>query len=73
MYYGVKEVRNMILLERIKELGDIHGIDFIGVAGISQVENEIKAIGGELASDFPRALSIGIVLPNSIEYLVEII
>lgn len=31
----------MGLLERIKELGDIHGIDFIGVAGISQVQNEI--------------------------------
>lgn len=61
----------MSLLERIQELGDIHGIDFIGVAGISQVQNEIKQISGQLISDFPRALSIGIVLQDSIVNLLK--
>lgn len=61
----------MSLLERIQELGDIHGIDFIGVAGISQVQNEIKQISGQLIYDFPRALSIGIVLQDSIVNLLK--
>lgn len=68
---NVRGVRNMDLLEKIKELGDIHGIDFIGVAGIRNVENEIKEIGGSLVSDFPRALSIGIILPKSIVNLLD--
>lgn len=61
----------MELLDKIKDLGDIHGIDFIGVAGISQVKNEIEEIGGSLASDFPRAISIGIVLPKGIVNLLD--
>ncbi|EKQ57966.1 MULTISPECIES: 4Fe-4S double cluster binding domain-containing protein [unclassified Clostridium] len=61
----------MSLLERIKELGDIHGIDFIGVAGISQVSNEIREISGSLLYDYPRALSIGIVLQKSIVDLLK--
>ncbi|MDP4146498.1 MAG: 4Fe-4S double cluster binding domain-containing protein [Bacillota bacterium] len=61
----------MNLLERIKELGDYHGIDFIGVAGISEVQNEINEISGSLIYDYPRALSIGIVLQNSIVNLLE--
>ncbi|WP_297421056.1 4Fe-4S double cluster binding domain-containing protein [Clostridium sp.] len=61
----------MSLLERIKELGDIHGIDFIGVAGISQVSNEIREISGSLLCDYPRALSIGIVLQKSIVDLLK--
>jgi epoxyqueuosine reductase QueG len=68
--YGM-EMKNMNLLERIKELGDIHGIDFIGVAGISDVKDEIKEISGSLISNYPRALSIGIALPNSIIDLLE--
>lgn len=61
----------MDLLKRIEELGDIHGIDFIGVAGISQVQKEIKKISGSSICDFPRALSIGIVLPKSIIELLS--
>lgn len=61
----------MNTLERIKELGDIHGIDFIGVAAISHVKNEIKEITGSLIADFPRALSIGIILQKSIVNLLD--
>lgn len=61
----------MELLENIQKIGDLHGIDFIGVAGISKYRHEIEKIGGSLVGDFPRALSIGIVLPNSIVNLLE--
>ncbi|MCX8129715.1 MAG: 4Fe-4S dicluster domain-containing protein [Clostridia bacterium] len=61
----------MRLIERIKELGDNYGIDFIGVAGINQVRNEINDISGSLISDFPRALSIGIILQKSIVNLLN--
>lgn len=61
----------MELLEKLRQLGDLHGIDFIGVAGISKFKNEIEEMGGLLVGDFPRALSIGIVLPKSIVNLLE--
>lgn len=61
----------MGLFERIKELGELHGIDYIGVAGISNIKNEIRVISGSLTDDYPRALSIGIVLPNSIVNLLK--
>ena len=61
----------MDLLKKINELGDFYGIDFIGVAGISQVKNEIKDISGKVIEDFPRALSIGIRLQDSIIDLLE--
>lgn len=61
----------MGLLKRIKELGAIHGIDFIGVAGISNVANKIRDISGSLLDDFPRALSIGIILQKGIVDLLN--
>lgn len=61
----------MELLEKVRQLGDMHGIDFIGVAGISKFKSEIESMGGLLVGDFPRALSIGIVLPKSIVTLLE--
>lgn len=61
----------MNLFGKIKELGDIHGIDFIGVAGISGIQNEIRKTGGFLTSDYPRALSIGIVMQKSIVNLLN--
>ncbi|MEL4106154.1 4Fe-4S double cluster binding domain-containing protein [Oscillospiraceae bacterium WX1] len=56
----------MDLLAKIRALGEIHSIDFIGVAGIARYQKEIAEIGGNAASGYPRALSIGIALPNSI-------
>ena len=60
----------MELYEKIKELGDIHGIDYIGVAGISNYKEEIESIGGSIVGDFQRAVSIGIVLQKSIVSLL---
>ena len=56
----------MELFDRIKELGGMHGIDLIGVAGIGRYNQEIERMGGALPGGFPRAISIGIVLQRSI-------
>jgi epoxyqueuosine reductase len=61
----------MGLFDKIMEVGGIHAIDFIGVAGISEFKNEIKNMGGSVIDDFPRALSIGIVLQKSITSLLN--
>lgn len=61
----------MGLFDKIMEVGGTHAIDFIGVAGISEFKNEIKDMGGSVIDDFPRALSIGIVLQKSIISLLN--
>lgn len=54
------------LFKRIKQLGKFHAIDLMGVAEIGQHQKEIELIGGKVSGGFPRALSIGIVLPKDI-------
>ncbi len=61
----------MELLQKIQQLGDAHAIDFIGVAAISKYKNEIENLGGLIVGDFPRALSIGIILQKSIVNLLK--
>jgi epoxyqueuosine reductase QueG len=54
------------LLEKIRELSEIHGIDYIGVAGIAEYHKEIAEIGGAVPRDYQRAISVGIALPSAI-------
>jgi epoxyqueuosine reductase len=61
----------MELMEKVTQLGTMYAIDYIGVAGISNYQNEIENIGGFLTANYPRALSIGIVLPKSIVALLN--
>lgn len=61
----------MELWERIVQLGDLHAIDFIGAAGIDGYQEEIASIGGAVADGFPRALAIGIVIPQGIVQLLR--
>ena len=61
----------MDLLEKIRQLGEVHGIDLIGVAGIGGHKEAFMSIGGAIVGKFPRALSIGIVLQKSIVNLLE--
>ena len=56
----------MDLMAKIRELGDFYGIDYIGVAGLEGYHQEIAEIGGALPAGWPRALSIGIALPDGI-------
>jgi epoxyqueuosine reductase QueG len=54
------------LIVKIRELGDIYGIDYIGVADIAGYHKEIAETGGAMPAGYPRAISIGIALPSSI-------
>jgi epoxyqueuosine reductase QueG len=56
----------MDLMAKLREFGDIHGIDYIGIAGIEPYHKEIAEIGGAVPEGYPRAISIGIVQPYSI-------
>jgi epoxyqueuosine reductase QueG len=56
----------MDILAKIRELGEIYGIDYIGVAGIEGYHKEIAEIGGAIPESYPRAISIGIALPSAI-------
>ncbi len=56
----------MDLITKIRDLGEIYGIDYIGVAGIDAYHNEIAEIGGAIPAGYPRAIAIGIALPTSI-------
>ena len=56
----------MDLMARIRYLGEVYGIDYIGVAGIEQYHKEISEIGGTIPVGYPRAVSIGIVLQSAI-------
>ncbi|HBF37515.1 MAG TPA: epoxyqueuosine reductase [Firmicutes bacterium] len=61
----------MELFDKIRQLAENHAIDYIGVAGIAKYQQEIAVIGGTVAGKFPRAISIGIVLPQSIVDLLQ--
>ena len=60
----------MDIWKKINDLGDIHAIDYIGVAVLTNYHDELQAIGGSLTDSFPRALSIGIILPQTIVELL---
>jgi epoxyqueuosine reductase QueG len=61
----------MELLEEILKMGEFYAIDYIGVAGIERFQQEIAAIGGTVPVQYPRAISIGIVLPHSVVDLLK--
>jgi len=42
------------------------GADFCGVADLAPAEQLVRQLGGELAAQFPRAISIGVALPSAI-------
>lgn len=59
------------LFSRLNALADLHAIDFLGVAGITSYHPELEEVGGTLIHCYPRALSIGIALQNTIVNLLE--
>lgn len=56
----------MGLDERIRSLVDELGVDFYGVADLGPARGEILRQGGEETAAYPRAVSIGIALFDSI-------
>jgi epoxyqueuosine reductase QueG len=51
---------------RIKNLAESWGADFIGVADLSPARDAILEQGGAMVAEYPRAVSIGIALIDSI-------
>jgi epoxyqueuosine reductase len=56
----------MGLYEDIKAIADAKGIDFFGVADLSSAQDAIFDQGGDDIARFPRAVSIGVKLVNTI-------
>lgn len=53
-------------LKVLKEIINADGVDFLGVADLSSAKNFIDNQGGTFVSQYPKSISIGIILPNSI-------
>jgi len=56
----------MEIYERLKEVAENSGVDFFGVADLSSAHDAILEQGGAGVANFPRAISIGIGLIDSI-------
>jgi epoxyqueuosine reductase QueG len=50
----------------IRETAETSGADYCGVADLSRAHEAILAQGGPLIAAFPRAVSVGIILPHAI-------
>ena len=56
----------MALPEQVRKLADQRGVDFFGVADLAGARHAIMEQGGPAPAAFPRAVSMGIVLPNAV-------
>lgn len=56
----------MQLEYRIKIMAEHEGADFFGVADLSTVKDKVIEQGSSFVADYPKAISIGIRLPDSI-------
>lgn len=56
----------MNLNHRIREIAETWGADFCGTADLSPAYETILAQGGPVIAAYPRAVSVGIVLPHAI-------
>ncbi|MGD0152904.1 MAG: 4Fe-4S double cluster binding domain-containing protein [Thermacetogeniaceae bacterium] len=56
----------MELFGELRELADHSGIDYAGVADLAQAHDAVVEQGGPLVEGFPRCISLGIVLLDTI-------
>ena len=42
------------------------GADFCGVADLAPAQNLVRQLGGEMAAQYPHAISMGVALPSAI-------
>ncbi|HTX61000.1 MAG TPA: epoxyqueuosine reductase, partial [Methanobacterium sp.] len=56
----------MSINDKLKEQISLDKINYFGVADLTPVKQFIESQGGRLVSKYPKAISIGIILPNSI-------
>lgn len=56
----------MSLNKKLQKLVKVDGVDFFGVADLSPAKRVIDEQGGYLVSKYPKSISIGIILPDTI-------
>jgi epoxyqueuosine reductase QueG len=56
----------MGLFEELREIAVGQGIDYFGVADTGAAREAIREQGGDVVAGFPRAVSMGIVLPHAV-------
>lgn len=57
---------SVALFVEMQALADSLGIDYLGIADTSPATEAIRVQGGDVVASFPRAVSIGIVLPHAV-------
>lgn len=56
----------MTLDKRLREIASSEGVDFFGYADLGPAKQAIQAQGGKRIASFPRAISVGIGIPNDL-------
>jgi epoxyqueuosine reductase len=56
----------MELFKELRAIADRQGIDYLGIADTTPAREDIRKQGGDLVAGFPRAVAIGIILPNAV-------
>jgi epoxyqueuosine reductase QueG len=56
----------MGLYDNLSSLADSLGIDYFGISDTAPALEAIREQGGEVVASFPRAVSIGIILPQAV-------
>lgn len=56
----------MFLNEILEEIATTEGAEFFGVADLSAAKEAIREQGGIIVSEYPKSVSIGIILPDVI-------
>ena len=56
----------MELMAILNDAADLLGIDYLGVADTAPAQEAIRLQGGEVVASFPRAVSLGIILPHAV-------
>ncbi len=52
--------------ERLRAIASSEGVDFFGYSDLSSAREEILEQGGERVASYPRAVSVGIGIPNEL-------
>jgi epoxyqueuosine reductase len=56
----------MTLDKRLREIASNEGVDFFGYADLAPAKQAIKDQGGKRVASYPRAISVGIGIPNAL-------
>lgn len=61
---------SLYLLKRMRDHAEQRGIDFFGIADLTGARDAVDEQGGSVVAGFPRAVSMGIILPQAVVNLL---